>query len=367
MRVQINNLQLAFILANFSLSASVIHLPRVVVDAASQNAWLVYFLLIPFIALLVMVGMHGINTLPHWDVFSLEKNKPDWGTKGFSLVFGLFLTLVLVKDLRSFTSVIQSSLLPTTPLEITTIIIMGASLYLVWSGLEVIARFTEFYLPAFVVITLASPFILADKIKWANIEPIFNMKTIPSLFQATFNALPWAGEVVILFLLLGHVKSLKNVKFTVFFGTLFGLFQLFIIIFLIISVFGADLVRHQYLPAIGMIREMTITDFLDRVDLFLVVVWIPLMFAKLSLILYGVHRSLNKLFGKNSKINIIPLVITGVMSIWIFKNNISHFQFFMTYIWAVAGLGLEVLIVLGFIILVRIEKGNRAKLSKRIE
>lgn len=64
MRAILTHLQIAMLLANFVLSISFIHFPVTQVIPAGNNAWLVLFLIIPFMMLLIIGGLIGINKLP---------------------------------------------------------------------------------------------------------------------------------------------------------------------------------------------------------------------------------------------------------------------------------------------------------------
>jgi spore germination protein len=111
-----------------------------------------------------------------------------------------------------------------------------------------------------------------------------------------------------------------------------------------------EIVTVSSYPTHQMIQQINLTDFLDRLDLVIVTVWIPTFITKISLDLYLVNRCLTS--GRDQALNVIivPLGIAlGLLSVLMFRNNMEHLQFSF-YTWAAWGLGIQMLIGILFFI-----------------
>lgn len=360
MRDELTHSLVAMLCGNMILTVSLIHFPLSQVIPANENAWLVFFFLVPFIVLLTVVSLMGIDKLPIWDVLSIKNGKHHGAEKVIALLFILFMILVLLNDLQAFVGSIQIALLPQTPIGITTTITLLVLVYVARLGLGSIVSFNGLIFPALYFAMLLTPFLILNKMDLLNTVPIINGGTFPSLLQAVFNALPWAGEIVILLAILGQMKPLSGLKASIISGTLLSLFLLYFIIFTELAIFGADLMKNQTHPTISLSREMKISDSLDRLGLVLYFIWIPTVFSKMALEVYVLYRSINVMLNikKNKIMAFLAPIGIGLLKLTLLKNTMAYNYFYLkNNNWG--GniiLALELLIVILFIVTVRLKK-----------
>ncbi len=357
MRALITHFQLALLLANFVVTTSFIQFPITQVVPAGSNGWFVFFLIVPFPVLLILLGLKGYQKLPTWNLFSDQRKKHPAAEKGMAMLFIFFITLLLLNDVQSFISAIQLALLPMTSTIMTTIIIMLLVSYVAKKGIGTIANFNGLFFFPFVLVMSINPINLLPKIDFLNVVPILNPNTYFSLMQAVYNAVPWAGEIVILYFILGHMQPLKYLRLAAVTGTIGGLAFLYVIIFLEIGVFGSDLLSTQVHPTLSLIRELAFTEQFDRLDLVLFLFWIPTVFAKLSLEVYVLFRSIQIVFGiPNNNLIYLIGVVFGLLRAFFFRDNMNHYQFFLkaNSLGGIMTGAVELLIVLGVIILLRL-------------
>ncbi|MGO4546220.1 GerAB/ArcD/ProY family transporter [Paenibacillus sp. 2TAB23] len=331
MKDKLTHSQVIMLSANVVLTVSLIHFPLSQVIIAGRNAWLVFFFLVPFIVILTIIIFMGLGKIPIWDVFTIKNGKYHRSEKIISFLFVLFVTVLLLHDLQAFVDSMQIALLPKTPITVTILITILVLVYVARLGLGSIASFNELIFPALLFSMLLAPILLFKKMDFINVVPIINGGTFPSLMQAVLNALPWAAETIILLALLGQMTPLKGIKITMIFGTLLGLFLLYLIIFSELAIFGEDLMKNQTHPTISMDREMKITDSIDRLGLVLFFFWIPTVISKLSLEVYVLYRCFNVIFNiKKSKVMtfLVPIGI-GLLKLFIFNNGITYNYFYL--------------------------------------
>ncbi|GAE34392.1 GerAB/ArcD/ProY family transporter [Halalkalibacter akibai] len=285
MNIKISNRQLAFLVSNSMVSVSLVILPQSLVDLSLQNAWLVFPLLFLFVLLIITGGLYGLKKLK---TFDLTEGQGNWQKRCLAFLFVLFISHVLIRDLTIITGFIEATLLPLTPVYVITILVIACSLYISWAGIEVIARYNEICFLIFLGVVLFIPISLIDSLAIENFEPVLGLETIPSVFQSAYLGLAWVGEIIIVFLIIGMVNPLKNVKRAIFLGGAIGIGMLFILIFSGIAVLGAEILRYTTYPTYTLVQQIRITEFLDRLDFFLVSLYFPAVFSKFALFFFWV-------------------------------------------------------------------------------
>ncbi|WP_100404666.1 GerAB/ArcD/ProY family transporter [Bacillus solitudinis] len=348
MKVQISQRQLGFLAANSIIASSLVVLPQSIVDLSLQNAWTVPFFLFIYIVIIVKFSLFGINKLR---TFHMQPR--GMKTKVFALLMVIFISHILIRDLRILSGFIGTTLLPLTPSFVVTMLIIGCSLYMAWAGIEVIARFNELTFLIFICVVLFIPLSLVGEMDIENFEPVLGLKVIPSILQSTYIGLAWVGELIIVLLIIGTIHPLKSAKKTLIWGGGLGLGMFFILLFTQIAVLGAEIVRYSSYPTYSLVQQIRLTEFLDRLDFVLVSLYFPTIFAKFALLFYGLNRSMNLLIKAENKITLIPLaLLVGILSITLLENKSLLYEFQIDT-WATLGLILEVLIVFTMFFMIR--------------
>ncbi|WP_078411793.1 GerAB/ArcD/ProY family transporter [Priestia abyssalis] len=356
MKPQISTLQYALLIANFIFSGSIISLPQLLTSVSEQNSWLLPVIAFPFGLAVIWIGLGKRERV--WSHLYSDEGKGTIIRKGWAIIFLIFLVLLFIRDLRALSNFVGSVLLPTTPIPVVTIFSVLTLCYITWSGLEVIARVSGLHFIALAVVTLSLPLMLMNEINLANFQPVLRPERFPDLLQGTFFLLAWVGEIAILLLFAGFVNPAANLKKAASWGVAVGLFFLCIALLLETAVLGPDIVEYSSYPNYILIQEINITDFLDRLDLAILSIWVPTLICKLALSLYGVNCTIGLFMKRRGKMTMIPVyLLLGILSILLFEDNLTH-QEFSFYTWASLGLLLELLIIAGYIVIRRIQVKN---------
>lgn len=349
MTQRISNLQLILLVANFIFSAFVISLPQIIVHVGGQNAWLVPVILFPVFWLIVYLLFGKRKNLESiTDLFGIGK-KSRGVEKIFILVFFFFVLLAFLGDLRATLDFIASVLLPSTPLDILMILSIFIIVYISMAGLEVISRINALHFFILMVIVLSLPLDLLNEWQPGNLKPLPRLSNVLDVIKSAYFTFSWLGEMVLFLIIVGSVNPLKEARKAVISGTALGFLLVFIILFLQIMVLGTNIVKETTYPTYILIQQINITDFLDRLDLVLVSVWIPAIFAKLAYMLYAINYCLGFFYKSNTNKFLFPIsIMLGYLSLLLFKNSMEHTHFSF-YSWTSLGLGLEVLLILLFL------------------
>jgi len=350
MKTKISNLQTIFLTANFVFSSVVVSMPQVILGIGGQNGWMVPILLFPIYFLIIYFTLgRKRNTQTLENLFDLEaKGRRNFIEKGFVILFLLNAMVLFLRDLRATVDFVGTVLLPTTPIDMITILLVLVIAYISTSGLEVVARVTTLHFGLLLLIVLLLPLLLLNEMDIGNFQPLPSIGQFMDVIGAGALTFSWVGEIFLILIVVSHINPSKEVRRSVFIGTGLTLFLFSIILLLEVSVLGPDLVREATYPSYVLIEQINITDFLDRLDPFIVVIWLPTIITKLTFLLYAINHCVSFLGKKNTNKFMFPVsLILGYLSILIFKNNMDHLHFSL-FTWSTLGIALEVIIIVMF-------------------
>ncbi|WP_374717925.1 endospore germination permease [Neobacillus sp.] len=349
MTQKISNFQLIVLVANFILSSSVITLPQIIIQVGGQNAWLVPIILYPIFLLMIFLIFGKTSKDEYKNLFAIGK-QGRLLEKGFVFLFLLFVFLILLRDLRAMIDFISSVLLPNTPIDILMILSILVIVYIAMSGLEVIARINGIHFFLLTIVTLIIPFLLINESEVGNLLPLPNFSVIKALLQSSFIGFSWLGEFLLFLLIIGNVNPIKAARRAVIQGTTLGFFLFFLVLVFQILVLGTKIVTEATYPAYILFQQIHLTDFLDRLDLFIVAIWLPTIITKIAFLFYAFNHCLSIYNNSNTNKFLFPIsFILGYLSVLLFKNSMEHLHFsFET--WCSLGLILEFMILILFII-----------------
>lgn len=176
----------------------------------------------------------------------------------------------------------------------------------------------QIFLFPFAALVLFLPFTLGTQIELQNLTPL--LEDGLTYVQSGFYSFGTTGELIILPLLFSSQSMpLKHSIWALLVGT----FLLAVMLFSSISVFGANLAATFFDPAYMIIRQIRITDFLDRSDLFIAALWIPVIMVKIAGSLYIMVFGFSLLNSNfKSKAMFMPIgMFSLVCSFWFFQNT----------------------------------------------
>ncbi len=353
MKIQISNLQTTLLVANYIMTSFLIILPQAMFDFGLHYVWMSAAIWMILTSLLILIGL-GIRKGPAQYRFLIpQQGTVTIGSKIFAVIMALFLMLILIRDLRGFTDFAGLALLQQTPPQIIVFASIICLIYLAWLGLEVIARFNDIYFTVMALVMLVLPILLLNEIEPGKLMPLFSTNTLPAVFKAGFAGLSWIGEWVIILLFVSVIKPSADTVRSVIWGIGLGIFLILTILISSIMVLGAVVAKFTTYPSYLLVRQINITDFLDRLDLIIVFFWVPTLFSKMGLTLYGILQCVQIIFNERIKLFLIPAgLLSGLLSIMLFDNHITHF-YYSARTWPVLGLILEVIILVLYLLLAR--------------
>jgi len=331
---RISRRQLVLLGAGYMFDATLISLPSQMIETAHQDAWMGY----P-IALVVVIGamwlfIQTVKRFPEQNLLeALTERIPRLGRVIITLGM-LFYFMIFVRDLRMVVDFINIALLPRTPLYVIGLLILLSIVPFVRSGIEVLARVNFLFFAVLVLAVLTIPLMTLKEFNPEEFKPVLEEGLIPGL-KSAWLAFPYLGEVLVLpFLFSTRRLSFKTSVTACLLGT--GLLLLLIV--LNITVVGVEISSRFTYPNHELIRQIRLTDFLDRFDLIIVSIWLPAVICKIGLSLYilssGIHQILPRV---TRQLLVAPLGFLGLACSFAFFHNAIE-PTHLTYVWPIVTL-----------------------------
>lgn len=204
-------------------------------------------------------------------------------------------------------------------------------IYTVRKGIEVLARAGELLFGIMLVIS-ATGFILivcSGLIKPYELMPVLGNGPGPVLHAVFTQTLFFPfGEIIVMTLILPFVNEPKKVKKTGLSAIAISGFLLALNVAVNISVLGVDLNKRSRFPLLSTIQTIQVAEFLDRLDVFFMLVLVIGGFFKMSVFIYAVTEGISILFKlkKPSKVVHVVGIVILLLSASIASNISEHIQ-----------------------------------------
>lgn len=310
----ISPLQLFIILFNIAVGGGMLTLPRSVADAAKEDMWLsVIFggiLMLFSVWILIRLSQYFPNhTCIEYHRVLLG---PILGQAVNLLVLILILSIAFLA-LRSFTMALKMFVLDITPPQLFLFILPMLAVYAIQYGLTPLVRLQQFVmLPNYLFfLTTISLGLLAINTK--NYLPLLADGFIPVMTGAVPSWFAYSGPELVLGLIYPFVTNQKAVmKWSI--ACIGALMFLYTFITAIVQgMLGPTETAHMIVPTIIAYRGVEIPDtFIERLDGYLMIFWIPIYFTSLINFLYffsfGTGRLLKLESNRPIAVLLVPLM-----------------------------------------------------------
>lgn len=311
-RNKISPLQVYFLIFLTQFGTGILNLPREVTTVAGEDGWI-------SVILATLLSMAGAwiavkLALRYKGKTIIEINRELLG-KFFgtlvSLVYFSYFFVLAVFQLRNLTELVVIWVLPRFPLWSTIFLLVPALVYLTRNGVRVMARLYNLYFYHLLPLSII--------IFWPILEfeprlifPPFTEGFLPILKGLKATSSAFLGfETILMFnpFLKEPEKSMLPVQVaTLTAGVLYT-----VTVFALTAYFGVQELQFQLWPTIYVARTISIA-FLERLDIFIDIIWIIVSFTTLGtyyyLAAFSFSRILNRKDHKNfTVIFAVPLVI----------------------------------------------------------
>ncbi|SDO36425.1 GerAB/ArcD/ProY family transporter [Halobacillus aidingensis] len=249
-------------------------------------------------------------------------------SKVFILLYILYFFYVSARVLRDFGELIVGDMLVNTPIEVISITFMLFVAYILYLGLEVLGRFSEIYAPYLMgsIFAIGILLLFSRELHVKNVMPILP-EGIGPVIGTVFPELitfPF-GELVAFMMILPYASKVRYAGKTTIFALIVSGLILAYSSFVQIATLGPEAKLRSKFPLLTATGEISLWDFIERVDLIIIFVVMFGILVKVSIFFYGGLKGLELVFNRPYRAFIYPMaMIIAFMSIIISKNFAEH-------------------------------------------
>lgn len=240
------------------------------------------------------------------------------------LSYVLLLAALLIRVVGGF---MTTHIISDTPIEVIQLLFAFVAVIAVRMGVENLARTTEIFSPWVMLFLLSMFILLLPKLDLHNMQPI--LEAAPQkLTLATFYYFSLQEQVVLLFLFPYVAKSFKAAK-ALLVGTAIGGLLVCIVTLFSILVLGADVTGTMLYPSYTLAKMIDVGDFLQRIEAVLALLWLVMIFVKLTVCLYASCEIVSHVLGMSTiRTATFPVGIAAVvLSVSVYESAAEFVEF----------------------------------------
>jgi spore germination protein KB len=209
-----------------------------------------------------------------------------WPGKLVSLVYIYFALESCVMLARGFAEFIVSTLTPELSVDIYIIGMVIVAGYAVYKGIEATARFAQMSFPFYLFLFLFVNVLLIGQFRLENILPLWDHPPGEILYESYLQYVRPLGEVAFFIGLLPYVKKTGSRLLSPAVAlVLIGLYLVYRVV-VAIGTLGPTVAESSVYPYIMAIRFVKIGEFVERIDILFLGVYIMMVLLRFIVIFY---------------------------------------------------------------------------------
>ena len=282
---KISTKQLVFFLVTTVISTADVFLPSFVALAAKQDSWI--SIIISFlVSSSIFVFYYKLAMMFKEEIlFSyVDKIVGSFLGKVISFLYLLFILHGISLVMRELIEIMVNAFMPHTPPIVFYVVLMVSVMYTVSKGFLAIVKLNELLFP-FGMLLLA--FVIAldlPKVDMRNFLPILENGIMAPIIGSVLIT-PFMLETVIILFIFPHIsqkeKALKGGIISL------GILALSMMLgVLAIGIFGAKAAANFQFTALEMVRNIRISDYIQRFDSLVMAMWLMGIYIKIVIFTY---------------------------------------------------------------------------------
>jgi spore germination protein len=339
---QITTVQAVVITINSIFGAGILTLPRTATEKVqTPDAWISVILsgMISIVIMLIMVKL--CKRFPNKTIYQFNQDIiGKWMGSLISILMISYFLILAAYEIRVMAETTRLYLLQGTPTWALIMPFMWIGTYLIFGGINAIARMLEIIFPITVIVFLLVMCLGFKIFDLDNLRPVLGMGVIPVLKGLTSTSLSFIGYEIILVIFMFMNEKHKANK-VVFIGIGLSLIFYTVTVVMVVGALSPDAVTTQTWPVLTFIQSFEITGLLfERFDSLLLVIWIMQIFSSYIAFYYAAALGLAQLSRKHIHSFywvVIPIIyivamtpenISGLFTLgdWLGKFGFSFFS-----------------------------------------
>ncbi|MDD9271217.1 endospore germination permease [Paenibacillus sp. GCM10023248] len=318
---RISPLQVAILLHPTIAATAALSVPSITMRTAGIDMWMTPIL--AAIAGIITVYVMYRLFLKFPELTFIQYTESILGTYAGKTLSAFFLFSFLFTNglvLREYGEFVIGSFLQETPMAVVIFGMVAVCAYVLYEGIEVLARSSQILVPAAVLIIFFMVVLLIPDLHPKEMFPIMGNGPLPLLVGSLVPA-SWFTQFYILTFLFPLINRKEHILTWCFISVGSVMFTLLVINLTILLLFGPLTVQFNYAFLVA-VRYISIADFMEHAESLLMAIWIIGMFVKISLIYYATVLGTAQWLGlPDYKALIVPVGILIILfSFWVSPN-----------------------------------------------
>ncbi|MDY8022517.1 endospore germination permease [Paenibacillus polymyxa] len=304
---------------------TLLHAPSQAGAFAEQHAYCTCLIAAIVLCLPIWTFLKLGQRFPDQDLFqAMVSSHPLIGRILLMIYFVLFL-IVFSRDLWIITDLAKVLLLQLTPFFMISLIVLLTIVFMAKGGINTIVNLSEIFIPISILTLLTMPFFFGINMDFLELRPFLH-PNMAGIMKGSWYMFSYMADI----LMIPFVLQGKNYRAPgAWWGHLVGTAFMVMIITLMQLVIGVPILMRLFYPSYELARQLYVTDFLDRFDIFVGGFTIPAILIKLGMDLYVLSMAIKRLFPQvKGDLMVWPVGLLGyICSFIMFSNIIQIYDF----------------------------------------
>lgn len=340
-QARISHQQLAALAFTLHFAAAELVLPANLAKTGQSGGWLAPLasFLVAALPIALMLGLLA-RRHPHQALGELACHLlgPFFG-RALALLVALISTALTALSLRDVAEVIPVAILPATPLLALAVPFTVVAVYGAYCGAEVLARLSVFFVLANVVIFLLALATLSGLVHPLRLLPLYEHSPL-QLFVAAWPPIGWYAESWTFLALAALVDQAHRAGRGLAAGAALATLALMLFTALSLAVFGHQFVADFNFPVYSLFQQITIGEFVERLDVILISIWLLGMIVKTATHLWLAANAAGFALGMANERPLLPALAAVALILMALIPNLPWLFLFSTTLWTPFSLSL---------------------------
>ncbi|WP_442596075.1 GerAB/ArcD/ProY family transporter [Neobacillus sp. D3-1R] len=298
---------------------------------AKKDAWIALLIATVIGIIIILYYFFIIEKSGNKNLFEiLEFCFGKYISKLFIFLYIVYFFYIASRVLRDFGELMVSTIFEKTPIEFISITMMFLIAYFLILGIEILGRTSEIFIPyiAIFIVFVGLGILLSNELDIANLLPILGdgfKPVIKSVFPSLI-VFPF-GELIVFTAFIPRVTKIKKGKTVAAISVFLSGLLLVYTTVIQLATLGDNIRNRSNFPMLSAAREISLLNFIERVDLIIVFIVMFGIIVKVTIFFYGGLVGLEKVFNVPYRQFVIPMaLLISFSSIIISKNFAEHIE-----------------------------------------
>ncbi|MCM3630755.1 spore germination protein [Paenibacillus glycanilyticus] len=350
-RMKVSTLQMALLVGSLLIASNMNTMPTAITMAAEQDAWYAYLFPIPYGIGMAYLMWRLARFSPGKNMYEIMQHScGKWFGGLLNGILIAYLSLDLISQLRIYSDFFSSSILLRTPQIYILLMTMLLLVYYAGGSMEHLFRTNVVFIALYLSLYMFTPIFLLNEIDMNKIKPSLSSGIFEPLKGGVL-ALGSFTDLIIFGAFLHHVRRPRDVYIAMKMGVIYSAFMLTVWLFCVVSVISPILSSRMLYIGWILVQQIHITDFLDRIDLFLISLFVPVLLIKFAALYIAILTGIAS-YTKQKKFDFINLPIGIVFTILaaITFDNTDEVSLFYAFGILPISVGVQILFLAGLFI-----------------